>query len=57
MRKEIEMCDNFEDEKANYKIVKGKDKGLGLCDYCFETWKDDLIEEYYEVIGGNNSRW
>ena len=50
MKKEIELCDNCEDEKADKRIIKGEDKGMVLCEDCFDEWKDELIDNISEDI-------
>lgn len=45
MKKEIEVCDDCEEEETIYKITAGSEKGKILCETCFEDWKERATEE------------
>ncbi len=50
MKKEVEVCDNCQEEDATYRIVKGHDKGAVFCEDCLEGWKEIEISDYYEDV-------
>lgn len=50
MKKEVEYCDECEDEEAEYEITKGSDKGRKLCCDCLDDYKENMFEDYYKEI-------
>lgn len=47
MKKQVEYCDECEEEVAEYEIIKGEDKGRKLCSDCLDDYRDNIFEEYY----------
>lgn len=50
LKKQIEYCDECEEEPAEYTITKGEDKGKNLCSDCLDDYKENIFEEYYEDL-------
>ena len=49
-KKQVEMCDWCEEERAGYKITKRSNKGDVLCDDCLNDWHETEIEDMYEEL-------